>query len=463
MNRAAPGRQRRTGSSPFFGGLLWVLIVYLSVPWNIFELNKADDLAEMAGGNDLSRAIKLTLMAIAGGIMAWRWGLASKMLRQTNRFFLLFLVLVPVSIIWSADKGATLARYITLMSFITVSFAFTLGSWHPSRMQAVLRPILTLLMVGSLIFGLVAPDLAIEHGEGTLKDAWHGLMGQKNQLGQLAGFGLILWLHAYISNQANKVLAVGCMGLSFALLVLSRSSTSLFTTVFACMLMLMMLSMPAGLRRYVPYLVGAFASIVIVYAVAILKLIPGLEIVLTPITALSGKDLTFSGRSEIWAIIKEHIAYAPWLGSGYGAYWTGPVPTSASYVFIPRMYFYPTESHNGYLEIMNDLGFVGLFVLLGYLTLYVRQCLQLMRIDRVQAGLLLAMLFHQLINNLTETSWLSISGSLPTTIMTCATFATARALLEARAEANRSRTPPSRATLQRPLSRGIRGRVSRNS
>jgi O-antigen ligase len=418
-----------------FAGLLWALILYISVPWDLFDVNKASAITEMTTGNPLSRAIKLGLMGISAIMIAWRWSMAVRLLKAMNRFFLLFLLLVPLSVLWSIDSSATIARYVTLMSYVMVCFAFALGSWHPHRFQTVLRPILTLLLVASLIFGLLAPDLATEHGEGTLKNAWHGVMGQKNQLGALAGFGAILWLHALVSNQARKLVAIGGVVMSATLLVLSRSSTSLLATVLACMLLLMMLELPAGMRRYVPYLVAVFAGVVIVYAVAMLKLIPGLELVLTPITSITGKDLTFSNRSVIWEIIQEHIKYAPYLGSGYGAYWTGPVPSSASYVFLSRMYFYPTESHNGYLEIMNDLGFVGLFCLLAYLAVYLRQCLRLMRIDRMQAALLLSLFFHQLINNLTETSWLSTAGSLMTTVMTCATVATARSLLENRAPA----------------------------
>ena len=59
------------------------------------------------------------------------------------------------------------------------------------------------------------------------------------------------------------------------------------------------------------------------------------------------------------------------------------------------MYFYPNESHNGYLEIVNDLGFVGLIVLFAYLIQYVRQAVRLIPFDRNQAGLYLAVFFQQ--------------------------------------------------------------------
>ncbi len=210
-----------------------------------------------------------------------------------------------------------------------------------------------------------------------------------------------------------------------------------------------------------PYLIAAFATLVLTYALAILKLVPGLEILLRPITALTGKDLTFSNRSVIWDIIKEHIQFSPYLGSGYGAYWIGPVPTSPSYTFLGRMYFYPNEAHNGYLEMVNDLGFIGLIVLLGYLILYLRQALRLLRFDRNQAALYLALFFQQAIINLSESCWLIANAGLSFTIMTFATIALARSAVDQRTAApasaalaaRSSRTTAVRAVLPSPKHR----------
>ena len=167
------------------------------------------------------------------------------------------------------------------------------------------------------------------------------------------------------------------------------------------------------------------------YALAILQLVPGLAtILLGPITAITGKDMTFSNRSMIWDIIKEHAQLHPLLGTGYGAYWTGAVPSSPSYVFLSRMYFWPSEAHNGYLDVVNDLGFVGLICLLGYLLIYVRQSLHLFRADRPQGALYLALFFQQAMTNLSESCWFSPMGTLPIVIVTLSTCTLARALVD---------------------------------
>jgi O-antigen ligase len=142
--------------------------------------------------------------------------------------------------------------------------------------------------------------------------------------------------------------------------------------------------------------------------------------------------LTFTGRSEIWAIIVERIRQDPFLGVGYGAYWTGPVPQSPSYEFIWRMgAFYPGSSHNGYLEVANDLGAAGLAVLLGYIVTQLHQTLRVLATNAAQGCLLLALFMQQAVANLSESQWLSVL-SVQFVITTLATAALARTLLEQR-------------------------------
>jgi O-antigen ligase len=211
------------------------------------------------------------------------------------------------------------------------------------------------------------------------------------------------------------------------------------------MLMVILLFSPRSSRRLTPYIVGGFSALVLFYSIAVLNVIPGLDVILTPITSATGKDLTFSNRTEIWAIIKDHIDLRPILGSGYGAYWGGEVPSSPSFVFIRRLYFYPFESHNGYLEVVNDLGFVGLFCLLGYLANYIKQALELIKVQRNQAILYICVFFQQVVNNLSESFWLQIGFA--TVLMSLATLCMARTLYQAKRDALATRTAAAQAAL----------------
>jgi exopolysaccharide production protein ExoQ len=429
ISRAAtPGIAGSRQYSLILGLMVWVLIA-LVIPKNILETQ--DVALDFTAPNPLVRIVKLSLLAICSVIVFRRWKSATLLLKNLNPFFIGFLVLAPLSAIWSISPADTIARCITVFTIMFVSFAFALSSWSNSRFQNVLRPGLTLFLFASLIFCLAYPELGIERSSNfELKGAWHGLAPQKNGLGQIAGFGTILWTHAYLTKQVRLWRAIVGGAISVTCLFASRSSTSILSSGLACFF-IVLVTRSTSLRRYLPYITGVFASVTLAYALAVLGVIPGLSLLLAPVMSLTGKDATFSGRSQIWEIVREHIRLSPWVGSGYGAYWVGNVSWSPSSVFMGRLYFYPTESHNGYLEVINDLGYVGLACLFGYLFVYVRNSIRLLKIDRNQAALLLAIFFQQVIINLSESCWFSYT-SFSFDVMALATVALSRSLLEQR-------------------------------
>ena len=409
--------------------LIWVLITFMVVPPDLqYEhLQFALTTGSLTGPLILSSVLLVGLVAVGS-----RYGQARALLRQVNPFLLLFVALATASALWSADPAATARRLFRLYAFLVGCFAFALVGWHRQRFQNVVRPALTVLLAGSILFGLLAPELAIEKSEvngvtmAELVGAWRGLAMQKNALGEIAAVGTLLWVHALLSREAGLLRVLPGLGVSVACLLLSRSSTSVFATVFAVPFLYLIVRPPApALRRYTPFLIAVFAGLITLYSLAVLNIIPGLGMILEPITALAGKDMTFSGRTLIWSIIKEQIGLHPWLGIGYGAYWTGAVPQSPSYEFVLRTYVYPTQSHNGYLDLINELGFVGGACLVAYQVAYLRQGLRFWRVDRYQGGLYLAMIFQEFIGNLTEANWLNVA-SLNFLVLTLATVCMAR-------------------------------------
>jgi O-antigen ligase len=431
-----PTWRRDDQYSVILAAMIWLLVVLMIVPEG-FDYESLMHPGTPGSGSLISRLLWFGLLAISISVISARAHLARLLVRQLNPFLLLFFLLAIASISWSIDSSLTLRRLIRLCLIMLACGAFVLMSWHARRYQNVLRPILTLMLVGSIIFGLVAPELAI-HRENSaeLAGAWRGLANHKNGLGALACITLILWFHAGLTRAVKLLPALAGAAIACTCLVLSRSSTALATSVFVLLFMLVALRPPLALRPYVSSLVGILVAALLIYALAILNIIPGLSTLLAPVLALSGKDLTFSGRTEIWDILSEHILLRPWFGSGYGAYWTaGAIAGTESYAFMTRMQsFYPGSAHNGYLEILNDLGWVGLGCLLAYMLSYVRQSLRLLSIDRDQAVLYLALFFQQAISNLSESHWLSVL-SIDFILMTLATMALARGLLEYRLRA----------------------------
>jgi O-antigen ligase len=232
-----------------------------------------------------------------------------------------------------------------------------------------------------------------------LAGAWRGLTNHKNTFGAIAGTALVLWLHGWVTGEMRSWRALLGCSLAAACLTLSRSSTAAISALAAVVLLLLLLWSPRNVQAYLKYSVVFAAVVLMVYALAILRLIPGSDLLLAPVTLVTGMDATFTGRSEIWAIIVERIHLNPLLGVGY-------------------------------LDVANDLGWSGLVCLLGYLVVHLRQSLRVLITDQRQGALFLALFLQQAMVNLSESHWFSVL-SLQFLLMTLATAALARLLLEA--------------------------------
>lgn len=392
------------------------LLVLAILFWLIFYQNLPGDLAGMhsegsfAEANNLARGIKVCTIAVSCYIIWSRWLLARNFAAYLNPGLVAFFALSLLSVVWSIDASSTLIRFVAFAAMLLLCFAFSLASWHPRRFQQVVIPPIMLILIASLLLGAVSPSLVMESGiDIAQKDSWHGITHSKNEFGMLASFGTILCANAWMARRPGTIGLISAAGtvVAFCCVILSRSNTSLFASTLAVSSMVLVMRVPLIKRRYTNLVVVSIALLILLYEMVIQNVIPGVDVLLAPVVGLTGKDTTFSARTVIWKVIKDHIQLSPYLGSGYGAYWVGAIPGTPSYIFLSVMYLYPTESHNGYLEVINDLGLVGLGCLLLFLFWYIRQALQLMRTDRSQAALYLGLLFQEMVINMSESDWFS--------------------------------------------------------
>jgi len=433
-----PASRSRRGAL-LIAAVAWIIIIMMIVPG---DLNYAPDAPPPGDeGLPITRLLWLASLAIGAIFSFTRPALALRVWRHTNIFLLLFIALAVLSTLWSIDPAQTIRALVRMVTIFAVSLAVAVVAWNPRRYQQLVRPVLTFMLVGSIIFGIISPRLAIhQETQAELLNAWHGLFQTKNALGPAASLSFILWVHAWLSRETKRLYAVLGMLIAATCLVLSRSSTSMITTVLAVLTMLLLMRTPTVLRRSIPYLTSALVVLVLLVSLAMLKVVPGLEVLLAPIPAITGKDLTFSNRANIWAAVVDHVQLRPWLGSGYSAYWvmgSNPTPDAESYAIKSKLEgFYPGSAHNGYLQALNDLGAVGLCCLLAFSYVFVRDSIRLYRIDRSQGALFLVFFLQQTTLNLTEPVWLNVL-LVECLLVTMATTCLARALAEAKTQVQR--------------------------
>ena len=135
-----------------------------------------------------------------------------------------------------------------------------------------------------------------------------------------------------------------------ALILLSRSATAW-----------VLASVAAGLSVYLPCLLRPTArrNYAVVIGGGVLGVLLGAAMLLDPASLLHslGKDDTLTGRTDLWDLVFPHLWQRPWLGYGYGVFWD-----PFRYALWQSSGWPAPHPHNGYIQLVLDLGVVGLLL-----------------------------------------------------------------------------------------------------
>ena len=111
-----------------------------------------------------------------------------------------------------------------------------------------------------------------------------------------------------------------------------------------------------------------------------------------------------TGRMSIWPATASYIHDHPWAGTGFGSFWNiGPESPSFQYGhdWVANL----GNGHNGYLDLLAQIGIPGLtLVLLAVVFIPIGKLLAKGRMPRQPSLLVLAVLIFAVCHNATETS-----------------------------------------------------------
>jgi exopolysaccharide production protein ExoQ len=185
--------------------------------------------------------------------------------------------------------------------------------------------------------------------------------------------------------------------LSVALVLLSTSKTALS-------LMILLLILPSFLQylrlRYnvlLPSLLATFLTL----SVIIVLVVGNQEVIFTSL----GRDATLTGRTDIWDAALEQVYKRPLLGFGYKSFWLEEGPQARE--IVHRTNWKVPNSHNGYLDLLLDLGFLGLGSFLFSLGISFVRAIAWLRLHAGPEGLYpLVCLCYIVLYNVTESTLL---------------------------------------------------------
>lgn len=247
---------------------------------------------------------------------------------------------------WSLNPATTNRRALAA-AFTTLFGLYFASSFDGRRMAEIIATTFLFLAIGGGLAAVAYPKMGVHHDINA--GDWRGLWYEKNQMGAMMVYGALAAMAAILAGSARRKQMVVTILLCAALIVMTKSKTSLVVLLIGLAGSMLLAAMRRGPATAI--IVVWLGVTVVGVAVMVMWLSP--ELVFKAL----GKDPTLTGRTDIWAALLRQSAKRPMTGYGYAVFWTlDSVP--ANWIRKETGWLVPT-AHNGWLDILAQLGWVG--------------------------------------------------------------------------------------------------------
>ncbi len=333
-----------------------VLFLFIgALPWSLFLFETTADLV----AQDTRAMLRMFWFAAyipTLFLVLRRWRDIGSWIFSIPFFLLLLVILAISSTMWSGVPEVTFRRSIALM--LTTLFGLYLAKCYDNEeVLELLVWCLSFIMILNWIFALGVPSwgrMMYESGE-----AWRGVFIHKNVMGEtMLLYLIVLTQFEYKTIRARAFVFFAGM-LSLGLLLLSKSMTPVIIAVLLIVVHFLLNILRSDIRYARIFFV---LSLLWVSFVGILILV-NIDMILN----FLGRDLSLTGRDEIWTLLLEQIQEHYMFGYGYNAFW-GEDGGAATHVWN-QLGWKMKSAHNGFLELCLSLGFLGLGL---FMILYIK-------------------------------------------------------------------------------------------
>jgi exopolysaccharide production protein ExoQ len=353
---------------------------------------------QITAGSPADAAVFGLLIAAALRVV-WRRREQVKPILKLAWPVLLYFAYCGLSTMWSLYTEASVKRWLKSWGDL---LAVLIIATEPD-ISAALRRLFS--RVGFLLLPVSVVLIRYLPGVGRGYDVWGagqnvGVSGTKNTLGVIAFvilLGVVWHLMAILRDKAwphrgrHLVAQFALLGAGIWVLLLCDSDTSMAALALGSFF-LIATALPA-LKK--PAAVHLLALTVLLGGATIYWL--GGE---ADVTHAMGRGASLSGRTEIWRGVLETAAAHPILGVGFESFWTGS-NIYRVWRHLPKG-MWVNESHDGYIEVYAEIGWVGVaFITLLLLTAY-RRAVAAFRRNPALGALLVGYVASIAVYNLTE-------------------------------------------------------------
>jgi O-antigen ligase len=282
---------------------------------------------------------------------------------KKEKFLIIFLLWCTLSIIWAGNSFVVFKRLFQFYTAVIVCLSFLVHSDSVDDVLFTFKVFFSIYMIVSLISIFTIPGAISRNYH-----EWQGLANNKNNLGKNSLISSLIWIYALSKdkNIKSQLFNFFMLMVSLFLLIGANSLTAISAFLFLLLVWFLFavdkIFKPLGLRRTITVLflicIGTLTVITLIYS----------KEIIASILALAGKKLTLTGRTDLWADIMVEVKKHLLMGCGYKGFWITDSPkileVYETYIWLPR------QSHNGYLDILNETGLIGLFSFLAIIINY---------------------------------------------------------------------------------------------
>jgi exopolysaccharide production protein ExoQ len=302
----------------------------------------------------------IIMPAIAYGIILWALlvNYRGVMRMALERKLLTFLALLTLaSAAWSQNPTRTL--YSGGFYLVGTLFAYYLVlRFSPEEIMGMLMRLGVVVFLLDLVMVFLFPHWGVSNSDPRAMGAWDGIFVDRVSAAKVTVFLLSpALIFTAARSRCHNVIYAGAL---FTAIVMAKAVSAL-GVVFAFAAIMTMVQLSRRLERKTALFFGSIVSVV-----AVTFFLFG-DTLIAPILALFGRDMSLTGRTEIWALLFNSIAKHPTLGYGYYAFWQGMEGESGNVIAAAHWFF--GYAHNGLLEIVLQLGLFGTAIFLATLVM----------------------------------------------------------------------------------------------
>lgn len=371
---------------------------------------------DMESGSPLDRAVLSGIFCLGLLILAKRRFIWSNAIKK-NIFLMLLLGYMLISIFWSDMPFVSFKRWVR--EFIAIVMAFMVATeLDPKKaVESIFRRTIYVLIPFSYMLIHYFPKYGREYGRWSGVQMWVGVAMQKNGLGRLCLFATFFLIWAFITRRQKKNapvikyqnhVEVFILLMTFWLMGGPQHNFSYSVTTnvaFAAGLIALigLFWMKKRNAELGPKALIVIVALIICYG-TFTPMIGKLSVI--DISTTFGRDETLTGRSDIWTTLVPYAMQKPILGYGHGGFWTDAMRQLTS-----------SHAHNGYLDVVLNLGFVGLLLFIIFLMFCSRKAQKIMIKDFDWGVLLICFLLIIVVHNIAESSFTSFTSHLLAVIL----------------------------------------------